>query len=47
MKKEEALQIVAQACAAVQADLATHQKLQEALKVLQEVVEPAKTTAAK
>ena len=37
MNKTQALEIVTQACASVQANLATHQQIQEALKVLSEV----------
>ncbi len=47
MKKEEALQLMIQACASVQADLATHQKLQDALKVLDNLVNPEKPVDTK
>lgn len=38
MTVEEALQILAQVCAAMQADLATHQRVQTALSVVHDAL---------
>lgn len=43
MDKKSALEIVAQACASIQANLATHQQIQDALKVLEALVNPVDT----
>ena len=41
MNKLEALDIIRQACASVVANLATHQKLQEALSIIDAAMKPA------
>jgi len=38
MENNEALQIIKQACASVNADLATHQKIQEALIAIEAII---------
>jgi hypothetical protein len=43
MEKEAAMTIIKQACASVVADLATHQKIQEAIKAVEDELD--KTTA--
>jgi len=43
MENNEALQIIKQACASVNADLATHQKIQEALIAIEAIVQPLKS----
>jgi hypothetical protein len=37
---QQALDLVANACIQVQADLPTHQRIQQALKVLQDTINP-------
>lgn len=47
MKQEEALAIVKSACASVQADLKTHNTIQQALAVVENILSPPAVKTAR